>query len=364
VNLHHATALVLVAASALDYGIGDPWGWLHPVQVMGWYISGWSQLTWRFFKSPGAQKLAGVGLCASLVLFCGLGSWWFFHYLWWWQPGLAIALEAILLASCLAARSLRAAAIDVLEVMPDPPAFLFGEGAGSVAPPLGRGDAQRKSQEFKESKGSGGSKGAKDLEEARVRLSKYVGRDTDNLTVPEIYRSILETVAENAIDGATAPWFYALLGAVIGIGPLPLAVAYKAASTLDSMVGYRRSPYEHLGWASAKFEDMVTWLPCRLTVLTLGLISGRPLAVWRICQRDATHDPSPNSGWSECIYAAILGVQLGGDNYYKGELKSKPLLGDDLMPIDVGVIDRALNLTRSVLLVWLTIAIVGLYWLG
>jgi adenosylcobinamide-phosphate synthase len=359
VNLHQATALVLVAAAALDYVIGDPWGWLHPVQVMGWYISGYSQLTWRFFKSPGAQKFAGVGLCGSLVLFCGLGSWWFFDHLWSWQPGLAIALETILLASCLAARSLRAAAIDVLAVTPgiegDPPAALFGEGAGNIAPPLGRGDSPQKSQESKESK---------DLDEARSRLSKYVGRDTDKLTVPEIYRAILETVAENAIDGATAPWFYALLGAAIGIGPLPLALAYKAASTLDSMVGYRRSPYEHLGWASAKFEDLVTWIPCRLTVLTLGLISGRPLVVWRICQRDAVHDPSPNSGWSECIYGAILGVQLGGDNYYRGELKSKPLLGDDLVPIDVGVIDRALNLTRSVLLVWLTIAMTGLYWLG
>jgi adenosylcobinamide-phosphate synthase len=331
VNPSHATALVLVAAAALDYAIGDPWGWLHPVQVMGWYISGWSHFTWRWLKSPWTQKLSGVGLCASLVLSCGLGSWLFFHYLWLWQPWLAIALETILLASCLAARSLRSAAIDVLEVTPGI---------------------------------EGDSKESQDLDAARSRLSKYVGRDTDKLTVPEIYRSILETVAENAIDGATAPWFYALLGAAIGIGPLPLALAYKAASTLDSMVGYRRSPYEHLGWASAKFEDLMTWVPCRLTVLTLGLISGRPLAVWQICRRDAVHDPSPNSGWSECIYAAILGVQLGGDNYYKGELKSKPLLGDDLVPIDADVIDRALNLTRSVLLVWLVIVITGLYWIG
>jgi adenosylcobinamide-phosphate synthase len=352
VDFSNSTVLVLISAATLDYAIGDPWGWLHPVQVMGWYISGWSNLAWRFLKSPWTQKLAGVGLCASLVLSCGLGSWLFFHYLWLWQPWLAIFLETILLASCLAARSLRSAAIDVLEVTPEiagnPPASLSGEDAGNIASSWGRGDAK----EFK------------DLDEARSRLSKYVGRDTDKLTVPEIYRSILETVAENAIDGATAPWFYALLGAVIGIGPLPLALAYKAASTLDSMVGYRRSPYEHLGWASAKFEDLMTWLPCRLTVLTLGLISGRPLAVWRICRRDAVYDPSPNSGWSECIYAAILGVQLGGDNYYKGELKSKPLLGDDLVPIDAGVIDRALNLTRSVLLVWLAIAIAGLYWIG
>jgi adenosylcobinamide-phosphate synthase len=313
-----SAALVLLGAAVLDYAIGDPWGWLHPVQVMGWYINGWSRCTWRFLTSPFAQKLSGVGLCASLVLLCGGGSWLLLNYLSLWQPWLAIGLQIILVASCLAGRSLRVAAMDVLAALPD-------------------------------------------LPEMRNRLARYVGRDTDRLTVSEIYRAVLETVAENAIDGATAPWFYALSGAAIGLGPLPLALAYKAASTLDSMVGYRRSPYEHLGWASAKFEDMVTWLPCRLTVLTLGLISGRPLQVWRICRRDAVHDPSPNSGWSECIYAAILGVQLGGDNFYRGELKTKPLLGDNLGAIEAKTIDQALGLTRIVLVLWLFITMAGLY---
>jgi adenosylcobinamide-phosphate synthase len=307
----NSPALILIAALLLDYIVGDPWSWLHPVQVMGWFITAWSKFTWKYLAHPIASKISGVGLCGTLILGCGVGSWAFFNYLEAWQPILAKMLEIILLASCLAGKSLRQASVDVLEAI-------------------------------------------NDLAEARQRLSKYVGRDTAKLTAPEIYRAILETVAENSIDGVTAPWFYALLGASIpGVGAVPLALAYKAASTLDSMVGYLRAPYQDLGWASAKFEDILTWLPCRLTVLTLALLSGKPIAVWQICQRDAIQDPSPNSGWSECIYAAILGVQLGGDNYYQGERRSKPLLGDPGQEIAVGMIDRSLNLTQKVVWLWL-----------
>jgi adenosylcobinamide-phosphate synthase len=308
-----STEITLMAAAFLDYLIGDPWGWLHPVQVMGWMIDLWSKLTWKYLDQPITRKISGIGLFLMMVVVSGLGSWLFFHVLRDIQPIIAQVLEIILLASCLAGRSLRQAAQDVLT-------------------PLATGD----------------------VEEARLRLKKYVGRDTDHLTLPEIYRAVLETVAENATDGVTAPWFYALLGTSLpAVGPVPLALAYKAASTLDSMVGYRQEPYTDLGWCSAQVEDVLTWLPCRLTVLTLALLSGRPIKVLAICQRDARQDPSPNSGWSECIYAAILGVQLGGANYYQGELRTKPLLGNDDQIIDAGQIDRALNLTSQVFLLWL-----------
>jgi adenosylcobinamide-phosphate synthase len=310
-----STAITLMAAAMLDYAIGDPWGWLHPVQVMGWAIDRWSKLTWQYLDQPIARKISGIGLFLMLVVGSGTGSWLFFHILRSIQPVVAQILEIVVLASCLAGRSLRRAAQDVLA-------------------PLTTGD----------------------LEEARLRLKKYVGRDTDRLTTTDIYRAVLETVAENATDGVTAPWFYALLGASLpAVGAVPLVLAYKAASTLDSMVGYRQEPYTDLGWCSAQVEDVLTWLPCRLTVLTLALISGQPVPILTICQRDARQDPSPNSGWSECVYAAILGVQLGGDNYYQGNLKTKPLLGNDDQSIDAGQIDRALNLTRQVFLLWLGI---------
>jgi adenosylcobinamide-phosphate synthase len=119
------------------------------------------------------------------------------------------------------------------------------------------------------------------------------------------------------------------------------------------MVGYKHQPYLYIGWFSARFEDFLTWVPCRLTVLTIALLSRKPLTVWRLCRRDAIQDPSPNSGWSECAYAAALGVQMGGVNYYRGKIEVKPLLGEALQPITSATIHRALNLTRYSFLLWL-----------
>jgi adenosylcobinamide-phosphate synthase len=197
------------------------------------------------------------------------------------------------------------------------------------------------------------------IEKARQELSRYVGRDTEDLTELEILRAVLETVTENAIDAVTSPLFYALIGsALFDYGGVVLAIAYKASSTLDSMVGYREAPYTDLGWFSAKTDDVLTWLPCRLTVITLALLSGKPIYVWQICDRDAKQDPSPNSGWSECVYAAILRVQLGGANRYRGLIKHKPLLGDAIEAITSPKISHALKLTRICFLIWLSIAIV------
>lgn len=311
--------IVLALAAGLDYLVGDPWGWIHPVQVVGWTIDHVSGIILDRLKRPMLRWWAGGFLAIAVIG----GSGWVGH--------LAIAVAnqlhpllggitgSILLASCFAGRSLRHAAIEVLQ-------------------PLTSGD----------------------LSTARSRLALYVGRDTDRLTEAEILRAVLETVSENAVDGVMAPLFYALLGLGFPLlGSVPLALAYKAASTLDSMVGYKEEPYTHVGWWSAKIEDGLTWLPCRLTVVTLGLLKGKLGKVWRLCRRDAVHDPSPNSGWSECAYAAILGVQLGGTNWYRGVAKEKPLLGDFDRPITSDLVFQALQMTRICFLVWLTLGVMG-----
>ena len=306
---------ILAIAAILDYLIGDPWGWLHPVQVMGWTIDLYSQFALKYCNTPYSRRLAGVGLFGSIVLATGGVTWGVIYACNWLHPWLGITVQSVALASCFAGRSLRQAAEDVIA----------GVETG-------------------------------DLDLAKSKLALYVGRDTDNLTIADIYRAIFETVTENAIDGVMAPLFYAIVGLFVpAIGAVPLAMAYKAASTLDSMVGYRHEPYADLGWCSAKSEDILTWLPCRLSVLTIGIISGKPLLVWRLCARDAIHDPSPNSGWSECAYAAALGVQVGGLNYYRGEVREKPLLGDDLEPINQSKIEQALSLTRYSFLLWLSL---------
>ncbi|ELR96601.1 adenosylcobinamide-phosphate synthase CbiB [Gloeocapsa sp. PCC 73106] len=308
-------ALVLVLASILDYLIGDPPQLLHPVQVMGWLISTFSH--WVISQQKKFKRFWGIILSIALVVGCACLSWLLIKYVTLINPWLGIATETILLASCFAARSLKLAALEVIQ-------------------PLKEGN----------------------LTLARSHLSKYVGRDTATLSEKEILRAVLETISENTTDGVTAPLFYAIVGAMIpSIGPVPLAMAYKAASTLDSMIGYRREPYTDLGWFSANLDDRLTWIPCRLTVFTLALISRKPLRVWRICQRDAHLDPSPNSGWSESVYAAILGVQLGGENRYQGVIVHKPFLGDPIYAITPDTVIQALNLTRLCFLTWLTIAV-------
>ena len=311
------TSAVLVFAALLDYLIGDPWGWPHPVRVMGWVISRLSKLALQYCQSPLSQRLAGIFLGMIVIIGSGLVGWIIVQAAKWVHPFLGIAVESILLASCFAFKSLRNAAIEVLQ-------------------PLSNGE----------------------LESARQVLSNYVGRDTANLSPAEILRAVLETVTENATDGVMAPLFYTIIGAFIPvIGAAPLALAYKASSTLDSMIGYKEAPYTYLGWFSARWEDGLTWLPCRLTVITLSLLSLKPVKVWQICRRDAIKDPSPNSGWSECAYAAILGVQMGGINWYRGVAKEKPLLGDAIYPITPDSIDQALQLTRYAFLLWLGLAI-------
>lgn len=311
---------VLAIAALIDYVIGDPWGWPHPVRVMGWAIARYQQFVFRYLKSPVGQRLAGVVLGLGLVIGSGCLGWAIATGATWVHPFLGIGVQSVLLASCFAGRSLRSAAEDVMQ-------------------PLSSGD----------------------LAQARTRLSFYVGRDTDHLSESEVLRALLETVTENATDGVMAPLFYALLGATLpGVGVVPLALAYKAASTLDSMVGYREAPYTDLGWFSARMEDVLTWLPCRLVVLTLALLSGKPRYVLKICRRDAIADASPNSGWSECAYAAIIGVQVGGSNLYRGVVKHKPLLGEPIHAITPERIHQALQLTRLGFLLWLGFGISSL----
>jgi adenosylcobinamide-phosphate synthase len=312
-------AVVLAIAAFLDYVIGDPRSWLHPVQVMGWGISRYTQFALKRWQQPRALRRAGVGLAIGAIGLSASVGWLIVAGAKLLHPWLGIITESMLLASCFAGHSLRAAAVEVLQ-------------------PLAAGN----------------------LPDARSRLSRYVGRETEALPEPEILRAVLETVTENATDGVMAPLFYAILGAVLPIGSVPLALAYKAASTLDSMVGYREAPYTHLGWCSARVEDVLTWIPCRLTVLTLALLSGKPWQVWKICQRDAPKDPSPNAGWSECAYAAVLKVQMGGANQYRGIMKYKPLLGNPVHPITPNSIYQAIGLTRLSFLIWLSIGLLYL----
>jgi len=171
-----------------------------------------------------------------------------------------------------------------------------------------------------------------DLPGARNAVAMMVGRDTDALDQGGIVRATVESVAENMVDGVTAPLFFACIGGPVG------ALTYKAISTLDSMFGYRNDRYLFFGWASARLDDIANYIPARLTgplIAAVSLFLGRnPFKVLRLMFRDGQNHASPNSGISEAAIAGALQVQLGGPASYFGHIHTKPFLGDPLhLPI-------------------------------
>jgi adenosylcobinamide-phosphate synthase len=177
------------------------------------------------------------------------------------------------------------------------------------------------------------------LERARTRVGHLVGRDTGDLSESEVCRAAVESVAENTSDGVVAPMLYGMLFGAPG------ALAYKAVNTLDSMVGYRQPPYEDLGWASARLDDLANLAPSRLTMLSTAAVAGLPLRTLLIAVRYGPLTASPNAGMAEAAFAGALGIRLGGANTYGGVLREGPILGDGRLPApdDIG---RAVRLMR------------------
>ena len=316
--------LLVLAAAGLDRLVGDPRWCLHPVVVMGWWISRLRQLAESWAEgSPRRLRLAGCGITLLLVLGSGGAGWWLEEICqtrpWTW-PLLVIAL-----ASALAGRSLEQAVQAVLAAL----------------------------------------KTSTELGPARTALGWIVGRDTTELSRQEILRAAAETASENAVDGLFAPLFWMVIGAALwpygGPGPLALAWGFKAASTLDSMLGYRRGSLRWLGTAGAKLDDLLVWLPCRLVALSLPLVQGRtarrtlPLA--QLALQEGQPDPSPNAGVSQAIYAHCLDVQLGGVNRYGERETQKPLLAAGAPAPEASDVERLLGLSRRLEVLWLAAAL-------
>lgn len=199
------------------------------------------------------------------------------------------------------------------------------------------------------------------IKEARRKLSLIVGRDTQTLNQDEIIRATVETVAENSVDGTISPLFYATLGGA------PLALAYKAINTLDSMVGYKNKRYIYFGWFSAKLDDAANYIPARLTILLIPLASfisrKKPLNALRTILRDGRKSPSPNAGLPEAGFAGALGIQLGGAISYQGKRYYKPLIGEKLREKEQEDILRAVRLMYVLSLVTLMLEVAILWYL-
>lgn len=318
-------AALLILAVIVDALIGDP-SWLpHPVRLIGKAIARGEQWLRQGLSSPGQDFLFGLSLVVGVVIATYMLAAFLLQVLgalsWWLGQSVAVLLGSL----CLARRSLK-------------------EHASAVFDPLRAGDLKR----------------------AQVMLARIVSRETADLPEAEIIRGTLESVAENSSDGVVAPLLY------LAIGGVPLALAYKAVNTLDSMLGYHTERYEYFGKAAARLDDLVNLIPARLTALALtgaaGLLGSFSreydgTAAWRIAWRDGHKHASPNAGYPEAALAGALGVRLGGPSRYFGVVVEKPMLGEAQHVLSSAHIPRSLVLldTASVLaLATLVIAECGL----
>lgn len=278
----------ILLAVLLDLLIGDPQGFPHPVRLIGRLIA---LLENPLRKVTGNQRVNGALLAAIVIASTGVVTWAAVRLAAWINPWAGDILRVLLMYSSLSIRDL-------------------GKHGMNVYKALQSGH----------------------LQQARARVSWLVGRDTDALDEKGVIRAAVESVAENTVDGIIAPLFYAVVFGPVG------ALMYKAASTLDSMVGYKNEKYLHFGWASARIDDAANYLPARMTAFLMPvgafLTGARPLHAWRICLRDRRRHESPNSGIGEAAMAGALGIQLGGPLLRKGLLMDSPTLGDPVEPLD------------------------------
>ncbi|MED3646774.1 adenosylcobinamide-phosphate synthase CbiB [Halalkalibacterium halodurans] len=296
--------IAIVSAFILDKWLGDP-KWLpHPVVGMGKLITyferRWNCGRWR--REKGVLLLLTVLLIVTALSLALVWLSYQVHLL------LGVIVEALLIASTIAAKGLK-------------------EAAEEVARPLT----------------------TRNLLEARRKLSYIVGRDTDQLDEKEIARGAIETVAENTSDGVTAPLFYALIGGA------PLALLYRATNTCDSMVGYKNERYRDFGWASAKFDDVLNWVPSRITGVLMLLLHRKrrqaPLGQsLKMLAREAKKHPSPNSGWGEAAMALLLHVTLGGTNTYQGMTSERAKMGYGTKAMTAKDIDESIAIMNRTVL--------------
>jgi adenosylcobinamide-phosphate synthase len=310
----------ILAAMALDLFLGDP-RWLpHPVRAIGRLTSGLEGPARRLVRRP---RLAGA-LVTLLVV------------------GASAALTWLMVATCAGLHPVAGWVVGGLLIYSTVALRDLIRHARTVHRALSDGN----------------------LEVARVRVGRIVGRDTEHLDEGEVTRAAVESVAESIVDGITAPLFWAVIGGPAG------AMAYRAANTLDSTFGYMDEKHREFGWASARLDDVANYLPARLTapVITLAafLLRMRARSSWRILRRDARQHASPNAGFAESAVAGALGVQLGGLNYYFGKPSKKPTIGDPEEELAPHHITRTIALAVTASMLFLGFCLLmraGLVWI-
>lgn len=294
--------LALVIGFCIDLVVGDPHSIPHPVIGIGKQTSFFEKILRHLFpKNVAGENIAG-GVLWLLVVTISTAVpalvLWLCH---WINPWLRLTVESIMCWQVLATKSLRDESMRVYHALK-----------------------------------------TEDLEKARYAVSMIVGRDTQRLDSAGITRAAVETVAENTSDGIVAPLLFT------AIGGAPLGFFYKAVNTMDSMLGYIEPPYKNIGLVPAKMDDVVNFIPARLSAF-LMLAAGAVLRLdvkngWKIFRRDRFNHASPNSAQTESVCAGLLGLQLAGDAWYHGVLHKKKYIGDPVRAVAHEDIPRTCHL--------------------
>lgn len=308
----------IVSGFFLDACLGDPHGLFHPVRVLGGLISGLESWLRRVLPDNKKGELWGGRFLVLLVLlFTGAVSAAFLAAASYMGPPCLYGVKTVMCYYLLAARSLNDESMKVYDALKQ-----------------------------------------KDTEGARLAVSMIVGRDTESLDESGIAKAAVETVAENTCDGVIAPFFYLALG-----GPLA-GWLYKAVNTMDSMVGYKNDRYLYFGRTAARLDDAVNFIPSRLSAVLMLLSAALPgfdmRHAGRIFLRDRLKHKSPNSAQTEAVCAGALGIRLAGDAWYFKTLVEKPVIGDDLRPVEREDIKKANRLMWGASLLFLLLTC-GLY---
>lgn len=293
---------MIAAAYLFDWIVGDPEWFPHPVRWIGAAIDRGEHMLRAPDQTPLVELLTGGVLTFAIVTASYVGTAWLIDHAQRRSRWLGIFAESTLAWTCLASRSLHDEASSVMDAL----------------------DMQ-------------------DLVLARRRLGRIVGRDTKNLNAAEIHRALIETVAESASDGVIAPLFYMALGRV------PLAMAYKAINTLDSMIGHTDEDYFYFGKAAARLDDLANLVPARLTALSIAasamLVEGTsPGCAIRTWLSDGNKHKSPNAGQPESAMAGALQVRLGGTNSYGEKAAISPTIGDEFPEPSIQSARRAIEI--------------------
>lgn len=298
---------ILPAAFALDLIIGDPHSLPHPVRWMGKAVETFEPWLRRV---PVNLTAAGSLFAFFLIILTGSLTSLLLTAANTLHPVLKTCLEIILIYYCLSAASLEKAALEIHRCL-----------------------------------------SAKKIACARAKVALIVGRDVEQYGEGRIAGAAVETVAENLVDGVISPLFFA------AIGGAPLAMAYKMANTLDSMVGYKNETYKNFGKASARIDDALNYLPARLSVPVIALachiLSGLGARSFQTAVTEGANHSSPNAGYPEAAFAGALAVKLNGPNYYGGQLVHKPYIGLRFGMTSPGHLKKACDIMMLSSLLWL-----------